>query len=102
MPSRFINDLADVLRSIAECKQAQSRYFGPIVDPILDHESNQRSEHPRLYRPVKSCCCDSSRVNPDFPRLKKKSSSLVAGARYIPNLDTLCIPFRSELIRCAA
>ena len=27
---------------------------------------------------------------------------LVAGARYVLNLDTLCIPFRSELIHCAA
>jgi hypothetical protein len=27
---------------------------------------------------------------------------VVAGARYGPNLDTLCIPFRSELIHCAA
>jgi hypothetical protein len=27
---------------------------------------------------------------------------LVAGARYVPNLDTLCIPFRSELIHCVA
>jgi len=27
---------------------------------------------------------------------------LVAGARYVPNLDTLCILFRSELIHCAA
>ena len=28
--------------------------------------------------------------------------NLVAGARFVPNLDTLCIPFRSELIHCAA
>jgi len=28
--------------------------------------------------------------------------ALVAGARYVPNLDTLCIAFRSELIHCAA
>ena len=26
----------------------------------------------------------------------------VAEARYVPNLDTLCIPFRSELLHCAA
>jgi hypothetical protein len=27
---------------------------------------------------------------------------LVAEARYVPNRQFLCIPFRSELIRCVA
>jgi hypothetical protein len=28
--------------------------------------------------------------------------SLLERARYVPNLDNLCIPFRSELIHCSA
>src|SRR5579885_529969 len=31
-----------------------------------------------------------------------ESLRLVAGVRYVPNLDTLWIPFRSELIQCGA
>jgi len=32
---------------------------------------------------------------------RNRMIALVAGARYVPNLDTLCIPFRNELIHCA-
>lgn len=37
-----------------------------------------------------------------FAELAESKEFLVAGAEYVPNLDTLCIPFRSELIHCAA
>jgi len=33
---------------------------------------------------------------------RNRANLLVAGARYVPNLDTLCVPFRSELIHCPA
>lgn len=33
---------------------------------------------------------------------RDRETLTVAGARYVPNLDNLCLLFRSELIRCVA
>jgi hypothetical protein len=37
-----------------------------------------------------------------FAEVIETDETLVAEARYVPNLDTVCVPFRSELIRCVA
>jgi hypothetical protein len=36
-----------------------------------------------------------------FAEVAERKEILAAGARYVPNLDSLCIPFRTELILCA-
>ena len=37
-----------------------------------------------------------------FAEVIESQPALVAEARYVPNLDALCIPFRSELVRRVA
>jgi hypothetical protein len=45
---------------------------------------------------------EAAPIGSRFPLCLMEQEKLVAGARYVPNLDTLCIPFRSELIHCGA
>jgi hypothetical protein len=44
----------------------------------------------------------SIRMVAGFAEVTDGKDFLVAGARYVPNLQLLSIPFRTELIRCDA
>jgi hypothetical protein len=63
-----------------------------IANPLIEEISTGKS----------ACTKLSQRLASSLGAYPGGEETLVAEARYVPNLDNLCIPFRSELIRCVA